>query len=152
MYLNAKLLVGGTTMSKALGTGNKKEIIKKIIPLKASLSLDMVQVIDKNGNNIIDLRNPTLNQVKISDLVVISQIINGVAFSSIITGKEFNSSRSILIGATPIKSNQGVIGGMIIGTTINNQLLDEIFIETKIFCQCCVIGTNKLNKLKYLNN
>ncbi|NEN93893.1 MAG: HAMP domain-containing protein, partial [Okeania sp. SIO3H1] len=67
---------------------------------------------------------------KISDRVVISQIINGVAFSSIITGKEFNNSRSILIGATPIKSNQGVIGGMIIGTTINNQLLDEISTET----------------------
>ncbi|NEO53993.1 MAG: HAMP domain-containing protein [Okeania sp. SIO3B5] len=130
LYLNAKLLVGGTTMSKALETGNKTEILKKIIPLKASLSLDIVKVIDKNGNSIIDLRNPTLNQVKISDRVVISQIINGVAFSSMITGKEFNNSRSILIGATPIKSNQGVIGGIIIGTAINNQLLDEISTET----------------------
>lgn len=47
-----------------------------------------------------------------------------------ITGKEFNNPRSILIGATPIKSNQGVIGGVIIGTVINNQLLDEISTET----------------------
>lgn len=130
LYLNAKLLVGGTTMSKALETGNQTEILKKIIPLKASLSLDIVKVIDKNSNSIIDLRNPILNQVKISDQVVISQIINGVAFSTMITGKEFNNSRTILIGATSIKSNQGVIGGIIIGTTINNQLLNAISTET----------------------
>ncbi|MDY7009023.1 MAG: HAMP domain-containing protein [Cyanobacteriota bacterium] len=130
LYLNSKLLVGGTTISQALEAENKTKILQRIIPLKASLSLDIVKVIDKNGNNIIDLRNQTLNQVKMSDKVIISQIINGVAFSSMITGKDFNNSKLILIGATPIKSNQGVIGGIIIGTAINNQLLDEIHTKT----------------------
>ncbi|MGB3507869.1 MAG: ATP-binding protein [Microcoleaceae cyanobacterium] len=130
LYLNAKILVAGTTLKEALETGNKTALQQQLIPLKTSLSLDFVKVIDQNGNKLIDLRSQRLNQAKISDKLAILQVINGVHLSSIITTTNLEPSRSILIGISPIKSNEGIIGGIIIGTTISNELLNQIATET----------------------
>ncbi|MGD1712524.1 HAMP domain-containing protein [Dapis sp. BLCC M172] len=124
MHLDAKLLVEGTTIKRALQSKNKTEILQQLLPLRINLSLDLMKVVDKNGNQLADLRSSTLYQAKISNQTAISQVINGVDFSSIITAEK--PAPSILIGTAAIKSNRGIIGGLILGRAVSDKLLEEV--------------------------
>ncbi len=128
LQLDAKLLVEAIEVKETLQAENKTEILQQLLPLKTSLSLDLMQVVDQNGNQVIDLRSQTLNRAKIANQTVISQVINGVNFSSIIAAEK--PAPSILIGTASVKSNRGIIGGIIIGRAVSNKLLQEITIET----------------------
>ncbi|NEQ41625.1 MAG: HAMP domain-containing histidine kinase [Okeania sp. SIO3I5] len=124
MHVDAKLLVEGTTVQKALLLKNRTAILQELLPLRTNLSLDLIQVVDKNGNQLADLRSSTLYKTKIANQTAISQVINGVDFSSIIATEKPVSS-SILIGTAPVKSNRGIIGGIIIGRAVSDKLLAE---------------------------
>ncbi|MEM1171466.1 MAG: ATP-binding protein [Cyanobacteria bacterium P01_H01_bin.35] len=124
MYLDANLLVEVTRVKKALESKNKTEILQQLLPLRINLSLDLMQVVDKNGNQLADLRSSILYQAKIPNQTAISQVINGVDFSNIIAAEK--PAPSILIGTAPIKSNQGVIGGIIVGRAVSDKLLEEV--------------------------
>ncbi|MGD1704069.1 ATP-binding protein [Dapis sp. BLCC M229] len=124
MYLDANLLVEVTKVQKALKSKNTTEILQQLLPLRIKLSLDLMQVVDKNGNQLADLRSSTLYQAKIANQTAISQVINGVDFSSVVAAEK--PAPSILIGTAPIKSNQGVIGGIIVGRAVSDKLLEEV--------------------------
>ncbi|MGD1809063.1 ATP-binding protein [Dapis sp. BLCC M126] len=124
MELDAQLLVEATTIKRALQSKNKTEILQQLLPLRINLSLDLMQVVDKNGNQLVDLRSSTLYQKKIPNQTAISQVINGVNFSNIIAAEK--PAPSILIGTAPIKSNRGIIGGIIVGKAVSDKLLQEL--------------------------
>ncbi|MEB3340059.1 ATP-binding protein [Okeania sp.] len=129
MQLDAKLIVEGTTVRKALQLKDKTETLQQLLPLKISLSLDLMQLIDQNGNQLINLRSPKFKQKEITNPTIVSQVINGVYSSNIVTTEK--SIPSILIGTAPIKSQEGIIGGIIIGRVIDDKLLAEITQGTK---------------------
>jgi len=124
MHLDAKLLVEGATVKRALQLKNRTEILQQLLPLRTNLSLDLIQIVDRDGNQFADLRSSTLYKTKIPNQIPVSQVINGVDFSSIIAAEKPVSS-SILIGTAPVKSSQGIIGGIIIGKAVSDKLLEE---------------------------
>lgn len=128
LRLNAKLLVEGTRVETAIIAEDRTALLQNLLPLKTTLSLDLIKVIDRESKVLIDLRNQQLKELELDEKVAISQVVNGVDFSSVI--KTTNNGASILIGTAPIKSSRGVIGGIIIGTVVNDKLLDEIAKET----------------------
>ncbi len=128
LRLNAKLLAEGTTVETAIITQERTVLLQKLLPLRTTLSLDLIEVVDRRGKILIDLRSQQSKGVILEDRVAISQVINGVDFSSLI--KSQNNRESILIGTAPIKSSGGALGGIIIGTVVNDKLLYEIAKET----------------------
>ncbi len=128
LRLNAKLLVDGSQIQTAIRAENRTALLQILLPLKTTLSLDLIEVVDREGKVLIDLQNKQSKGVQLEDKVARNQVINGVDFSSII--KTEDKRESILIGTAPIKSAEGVIGGIIIGTVVNDKLLNEITKET----------------------
>lgn len=51
-------------------------------------------------------------------------MLNGVYLSSILHAK--HRSKSVLVGIAPVKAQKGVVGGVILGTTISDSLLKQI--------------------------
>lgn len=129
LRLNAKLLVEGTRIQNAIIAEDRTALLQILLPLKTTLSLDLIEVVDREGKILMYLHNQQSKGVKLDDKVARSQVIHGVDFSSVI--KTEDKKESILIGTAPIKSAEGVIGGMIIGTVVNDNLLKEISKETK---------------------
>lgn len=131
LRLNAKLLVEGTRVETAIIAEDRTALLQILLPLKTTLSLDLIKVVNREGQIPIDLRNQQLKELELEEKVAISQVLNGVDFSSVI--KTTNNGGSILIGTAPIKSSRGIIGGIIIGTVVNDKLLEEIAKETNEF-------------------
>jgi methyl-accepting chemotaxis protein len=99
-------------------------LLRNVLPLKTSLSLDWIKIVDKDGNQLIDLRDTLLTKANMFDKKAIFQAINGVNLSSIIATK--SPTPYVLVGIAPIKSPEGVVGGIIVGYGISNDLLKEM--------------------------
>jgi len=124
LRLNAKLTVESEKVRQGVEDANPTILLQHLLPLKLLLELDLVQVIDVERELLVDLKLNSLSNSKINHEMTISQVMNGVSLSTIInTENENHNDPSILISTAAIKSNQGIIGGVIIGRVVNHNFL-----------------------------
>jgi len=124
LRLDAKLLTETEGVRPAVADGNINRLRQKLLPLKTTLSFDLVRVVDSKGNVLIDLRRQVLYQAKLYDEILVSQALSAVDLSSIVTVEK--PAPSILVGTAPIKSRTGVIGAVIVGNAVSDRLLEQI--------------------------
>ncbi|MDJ0715624.1 MAG: ATP-binding protein [Prochloraceae cyanobacterium] len=121
---NARLLADSPDLRLAVRRGNKAELLKNLLSIKSTLELDLVQVINKEGETLIDLRRDNLAKAQLTDKKVRRQVLSGVYLSSILSAEE--QSQSVLVGAAPFKTREGVVGGIIVGTAVSDDLIQQI--------------------------
>ena len=124
LRLNARLLAETEDIRQAIQTGKRSTIFKRLLPVKATLELDLLQVVDTEGRVILDLRRQELVETQFSNQTIISQVLSGVYLSSLAIAPE--KSQSTIVGASPLKTIEGVVGGLIVGTAVSDDLLIEI--------------------------
>ncbi len=124
LEINARLISEDSQLIQALNSNQQRYLLQDMLPFKASLSLDLIKIVDRDGNNLIDLRTPLLKKATILDQIAISQAINGVNLSSMIATE--SPMPYVLVGTAPIKSPEGIVGGIIIGHAISSDLLLEM--------------------------
>lgn len=124
LEIYARLLLEDSQVIAAINNEQPNILLKDMLQFQSSLSLDLVKVVDKDGNELLDLRDPILNQATLLDEVAISQAIHGVNLSGLIATE--NPVVYVLVGTAPIRSPQGIVGGVIVGYTISNDLLKEM--------------------------
>ena len=131
LRLHATVTVESENILKGLENTNEIILLQRLLPLKLLLELDLVQVIDIQDRLLVDLKLNRISNSEIDHEIALSQVMNGVSFSTIVDAKNNNTfSSSVLIATAPIKSNQGVVGGVIIGRVINAKFLSEISQKT----------------------
>ncbi|MDJ1181344.1 ATP-binding protein [Roseofilum sp. BLCC_M91] len=129
LRLNTKLAVESEKVRQGVEDANTTILLQHLLPLKLLLELDLVQVIDVGGKSLVNLKLNSLSDSKINNEMPVSQSMNGVSISTIINAENENENendRSILISTAPIKSNQGIIGGVIIGRVMNYNFLNGL--------------------------
>ncbi|MBP0027015.1 sensor histidine kinase [Roseofilum sp. Guam] len=127
LRLNATVTVESANILEGLENAHEISLLQRLLPLKLLLDLDLVQVIDIQGQLLVDLKLNRISHSKINHEVAISQVMSGVSFSTIVdTENKVNPSASVLIATAPIKLHQGIVGGVIIGRIINSKFLSEI--------------------------
>ncbi|MGK7900437.1 MAG: HAMP domain-containing protein [Hormoscilla sp.] len=124
LRLDAKLLTETEGLRPAVADRNINMLRQKLLPLKTTLSFDLVRVVDSKGHVLIDLRRQVLYQAKLYDEILVSQALSAVDLSSIVTVEK--PAPSILVGTAPIKSRTGVIGAVIVGNAVSDRLLEQI--------------------------
>ncbi|MEM9924996.1 MAG: ATP-binding protein [Cyanobacteria bacterium P01_D01_bin.50] len=124
LKLNASLIADTPGIRETVINGDKSTLLRNILSIKSTLELDFVRVVDRNGQIIVNLQERQLASSKFKNEKVLRQVLNGVYLSTILSAKR--RSQSVLVGFAPIKSKKGVVGGVILGTTISDHLLKQI--------------------------
>ncbi len=124
LLVNARLLSDNAAIVQSVAQKDQTALLQQLLPLRTALSVDLIKIVDRNGNELIDLRSPGIKQATLFDNIAISQAIHAVNLSSIIAAE--TPMPYVLVGTAPIKSPQGVVGGIIIGNAISNQLLQQM--------------------------
>jgi signal transduction histidine kinase len=124
LSLYARLLSENSKIIDAIESKTTHNLLQNVLPFKTSLSLDLIKIVDLDGNKLIDLRAPLLTKATLFDQIAISQAIHGVNLSSTIATETPNPY--VFVGTAPIKSPEGVVGGVIVGYGISNDFLIEM--------------------------
>lgn len=127
LRLHTRLLADRDVIRDAVEKGDTVALLQHLLPLKTFLKLDLIKIVDKNGKVLLNLRSEGLAESNLDDQTAISQSLSGMYLSNLVNiqkGKEH--PKSILVGLAPIKSKIGIIGGVIIGTVIKDELLQKL--------------------------
>ncbi|WP_235006679.1 ATP-binding protein [Calothrix rhizosoleniae] len=99
------------------------------LPLKESLQLDLIKVIDKKGEVLAEVRQKELAHVQFRDSAVNEAASIGMDLFDIIAAK--NKKSSLLVGLTSVKSTQEILGGVIVGQEISESVMTQIRARAK---------------------
>jgi signal transduction histidine kinase len=127
LRLHTRLVADRNTVRDAVEKRDTGALLQHLLPLKTFLKLDLIKIVDRNGTVLLNLQSEELAESKLADQIAISQAVSGMYLSNLVNiekGKEH--PQSILVGLAPLKSKTGIIGGVIIGTMIRDQLLEKL--------------------------
>lgn len=119
-----ELITNRDTLNQAVAQRDLGFLLQILLPMKSVLKLDLIKVVDLQGKVLIDLRSKSLNQVKLLDKVITNSASNGANLIDLI---DVEGGQQVLqVVSDSIKSSAGLLGGMIIGKTIDDTLLKKI--------------------------
>ncbi|MBP0016036.1 MAG: HAMP domain-containing protein [Cyanobacteria bacterium SBLK] len=124
LRLDAKLLSEQTVIRNALEQGDTLALLRELISFKASLSIHFLEVFDRQGEIVTDLKNKELKDLNLNSDNIRVPVLSGLSFTSILASE--NSTPSLLIGTASIANRQGTIGGIVVGNRIDDELLEQI--------------------------
>ncbi|HLO51509.1 MAG TPA: ATP-binding protein [Kamptonema sp.] len=126
-------LVGDTAVVRsAVNQHDTTALLQILLPLKTTLQLDLIKVVDKDGMVLVNLQDEALANSIVDDKTALGQAIKGVYLSDLVSIKKGDGHlQSVLVGFAPVKSKDGIIGAIIIGTLISDDLLKKLTIGTR---------------------
>lgn len=124
LRLDAKLLAEQATIRNAVEQGDSFALLRQLIPFKTSLSIHFLEVFDRQGKSIADLKNKEIKELDFNFDSIKVQVLSGLSFTSILASD--HSTPSLLIGTASIANRQGTIGGIVVGSRIDDELLKQI--------------------------
>lgn len=120
----ARFLSIEALMAQAVINQDVNQLQQTILPLKGILDTDIVKVIGWDKQELFNIQNDELQDFKLQDQGVSALLVTGSDISAIISSN--NSGPPFLIGTAPIKNDQGVVGGVTLGTALNDKFLKQI--------------------------
>lgn len=127
LRLHTRLVADREMVRDAVEKRDSGMLIQHLLPLKTFLELDLIKIVDKNGKVLLNLHSEDLAESILEDKIAIAQSLSGMYLSNLVNiNKGKKQPQSILVGLAPLKSKTGIIGGVIIGTIIRDELLQKL--------------------------
>ncbi len=129
LFLKARWIAESKEFLLLVNNSQKSALNRYLLPLKESLELDLIKVIDKKGITLADVRQGEIEQTKLNHKFLHEAASIGMDIFDVVTvdKKQF----SVLVALTSVKSRKEILGGVIIGKTINDETLAEIRAQTQ---------------------
>lgn len=121
---DARLLATKENIIQGTQEQDIRSLQQAILPLKAILETDLITVISQNNEALLDARRMSLRDDQLDDDVLTALLLKGSDVSTVVGTQ--NSGVPVLVGTAPIKNNQGIVGGLILGAILNSDLLNQI--------------------------
>lgn len=121
---SARLLSLKTEIVDAAEERNQLRLQQQILPLKGILEADYIRVLSRQNQTLLDSRIAPLLHLTLDNETVTNLLLSGSDVSTVISAP--SPGPPILLGGAPLKSDQGVIGGIELGIALNNDLLSQI--------------------------
>jgi signal transduction histidine kinase len=99
-------------------------LLKVILPLNSVLGTDWVTIVDQNDKTLLDIRKVVLDGVEIQTNRLINLLLAGTEIATVVDTAD--SAPPVLVGTSRIKNEQGIIGGVLLGTVLGDDLLTQI--------------------------
>ncbi|TYQ30920.1 ATP-binding protein [Pseudanabaena sp. UWO310] len=118
-----KLIADRESVRLAVERRDRAALLKILLPIRTILNLDLIKVVDLKGNTLMEARSSELGEVKILDASIVNSVSRGAGFADLL---DVEGGQQILQAFIhPIKSSEGLLGGMIIAQSLDNQLLKK---------------------------
>lgn len=124
LELEAQLVADSDTVRYALASGDTAALTKVLLPTKALAGLSFVKVVDASGHSLVDLRDRWMVGARLADNAAVQQILAGLSLTSMIPAE--TQGATILAGVAPIRSGDGLLGGVIVGTVVDDDFVRKI--------------------------
>lgn len=136
----ARLLSIKGAIAQGTVNNNQVQLQQVILPLRGVLDANMITIINRDKQPVLNVQDSILKDVKLNTNTVSNLLITGSDIAMIVGTRR--SGPPILLGTAPIKNKQGVIGGILIGTALSDELLIQI--NRSIREQIIVISEGKI--------
>jgi signal transduction histidine kinase/DNA-binding NarL/FixJ family response regulator len=130
LNLKARAISSNSDIVRAVASQDRALLQQILLPIQATFELDLVKIIDPNGDSLLCLQQGELRQAKLNDDAVNRSAQAGLELAGVVTTTSMNSSA--LVGLTPIKSSSKMLAGLVVGNAVDNTLLEQIRSNTSM--------------------
>jgi signal transduction histidine kinase/DNA-binding NarL/FixJ family response regulator len=131
LNLKARAISSHSDIVQAVATQDRALLQQILLPIQATFELDLVKIIDANGDSLLCLQQGELRTAKLNDDAVNRSAQAGLELAGVVTTTSMNSS-SALVGLTPIKSSSKLLAGLVVGNAVDDTLLEQIRSNTSM--------------------
>ncbi len=129
LFLKARWIADSTQVSQLVTQKDKATLFRTLLPLKESLQLDFVKIIDTNGTILAQVRQQEIISVQFNSNAINQAATIGIDYFDVVATE--NNTASLLVGLTSVKSIEKILGGVIVGTVIDDEVLTRIRSNTE---------------------
>lgn len=126
----AKWVADRNDVSQAVTSGNRALLLQTLLPIQTTLKLNLIKVVATDGSVLAELRQGKIGQVKLQDEKVSRAASIGLELSDVLSAQ--GKAPPLLVGLISLKSQDQVIGGVIVGSEISDDVLEQIRGGTQI--------------------
>jgi two-component system, NtrC family, sensor kinase len=145
-----RLLATQDVIQQAIARHDRAALLQHLLPLKAEFNLDLIKVVDANGGVWLDSRKGFSYQTRLEDEVAISSASSGLHLTDVMTVAD--GKQVLLVAVAPVKSTEKILGGIIIGLFVNDDLMNKIAAGSSksvvVFSNQKAIATSDIKLLK----
>jgi len=121
---SARLLARDESIVEGAAQSSSELIRQEILPIKSILETDVIEVFDSQRQTLLDTRQIAFQSRSLNHKAAIDLALTGADISTIVSTSE--QTAPFVVGTSPIKNEQGVIGGIVLGTALSDELLSQI--------------------------
>ncbi|MEG3860798.1 HAMP domain-containing protein [Microcoleus sp. herbarium12] len=124
LYLKARWVSEDSNVVSAVAAGDRTLLLRIILPIQASLKLDFIRIVDPNGQLLVSSQQGALTQAILQDTAINRAARAGLSLSGILLAE--NGAVSSVVGLISIKSSAKILAGLVLGSAIDDALLQQI--------------------------
>ncbi|MGL5064584.1 MAG: ATP-binding protein [Microcoleus sp.] len=124
LYLKARWLSEDRDVVKAVAAGDRDLLLRTVLPIQASLKLDLIKIIDTNGLVLVSSQHGNLTQAIFEDTTIDRAASAGLDASGVMLAK--NTAAPSMVGLISIKSSAKILAGLVVGNAVDDALLQQI--------------------------
>lgn len=119
-----RLVANRDAIQSAIQQNQKGKLLQVLLPLKAELGFDLLQVVDSQGHLVVDLRHADLNATQLQNQSALLAASSGLYLSDYMP--TVDRSAMLMVAIAPVRGAKGTLGGVILGRRIDDALLERI--------------------------
>lgn len=127
LRLQARWVADKNGLSQAITSENHAFLLQTLLPIQAALQLDLIKVVATDGTVLADLRQGEISQAKLLDTRISREASMGIEQTNVVFTSDVTvRAPALLAGSISVKSNEKILGGVIVGTAITDNYLKKI--------------------------
>ncbi|ALF53306.1 ATPase [Nostoc piscinale CENA21] len=126
LEIQVNLIAGRETIHLAIEQKDTEKLLQDLLPIRTTLELDWIKVVDTSSNTLVEMRHARLNDAKLLDKTITNLATSGANFNDFVDVE--GSPQILKVAIIPIKSAEKIIGGIIIGNLVDESFLKQIAI------------------------
>lgn len=129
LRVQARWVADRDTVIRAVASGDRASFFQVLLPIQAALKVDSIELVAPDGSILAQLKQGELLGIDLKDWEVRRAAGMGLEVADIVPTEE--EAPSVLVGAISVKSQEKILGGIIVGSTLSDNLLQQIAVGTK---------------------
>ncbi len=130
LNLKARAITNHSEVIRAATNQDSALLQQILLPIQASFELDLVKIINPDGDSLLCLQQGELRTATLNDRAINRSAQAGLELAGVMTTASRNSSA--LVALTPIKSSAKILAGLVVGNAVDDTLLEQIRRKTSM--------------------
>lgn len=117
----ARTVASNEVVVNGVGRQDVSSLRQVLLPIKAANALDLITVVDMQGRIVLELRSARLEDTQIDNRQALLPAVSGMFLAGVI--KADDDPKIVLAGEAPLKSPDGIVGGVLVGRMVDSDFL-----------------------------